>query len=131
MKTGKHGIIRILYAFKYSFDGFAVAFRTEEAFKQDVLVFIIMSLLAFFLNITIIEKILLFGSLFLIIIAELVNTALEVIVNRISGRRHIYSKIAKDIGSCVVLCSFLYFLLVWSLILYTNYQEKGFNIILF
>ncbi len=121
MKTTKRGIPRILNAFKYSYDGFMAAFKSEEAFRQDILVCIILAPTAIFLPITIIEKLFLFSSLFLIIIAELTNTAIEMTIDRISDEIHPLSKIAKDIGSCIVLISFLYLITVWGVIIYENF----------
>ncbi len=121
MKTTKKGIARILNAFKYSYDGFISAFKSEEAFRQDILVCIILAPTAIFLPITIVEKLFLFSSLFLIVLAELTNTAIEMTIDRISDEIHPLSKIAKDIGSCLVLISFLYLITVWGTILYANF----------
>ncbi len=123
MKTTKKGIIRILNAFKYSYDGFIATFKSEEAFRQDILVFIILAPIAILLPITVIEKLILLSSLFLVIIAELTNTAIEMTIDRISDEIHPLSKIAKDIGSCIVLVSFIYLITVWGTILYTNYND--------
>jgi diacylglycerol kinase (ATP) len=117
------GIKRILYAFKYSFDGFVVTFRTQEAFKQDVLVFAILFPVAFFLDIPVSQKLFLMSSLFGIIIAELINTAIEICINRISGKKHTYSKVAKDIGSCIVLFSFLHLIIIWCIVLWENFLK--------
>ena len=121
MKTNKTGIARILNAFIYSRDGFKSAFKTEEAFRQDVLLCSILFILATILNISYIEKLFLYSSLFLVVISELVNTAIEMTIDRISDEIHPLSKIAKDIGSAVVLTSFVYLILVWIIILYQNF----------
>ncbi len=121
MKTNKTGLVRILEAFKYSKDGFVAAFKSEEAFRQDVLLCSVLFIVALILNISFIEKLFLFSSLFLVIISELINTAIEVIVDRISEKIHPLSKIAKDIGSCIVLSSFIYLILVWIIVLYENF----------
>ncbi|GMO62762.1 MAG: diacylglycerol kinase [Rickettsiales bacterium] len=120
MKPKKHGIMRILNAFKYSVDGFIVTLKSEEAFRQDVLIFLLFFFVAIFLPVNYIEKILLFSGLFLIILMELTNTALEFIINRISTKIHPLSKFTKDIGSCLVLISFIYTILVWGIILWQN-----------
>lgn len=121
MKSGKTGISRILNAFRYSYDGFISAFKSEEAFRQDILVCIILIPIAILLPISVLEKLFLFSSLFLIILAELINTAIEMIIDRISDEIHPLSKVAKDIGSCIVLISFLYLATVWGIILYENF----------
>ncbi|MDR0423490.1 MAG: diacylglycerol kinase [Rickettsiales bacterium] len=117
------GIKRILFAFKYSFNGFIVTFRTQEAFRQDVLVFVVLFPVVFILNILVVQRLILISSLFGILIAELTNTAIEVCINRISGKRHTFSKVAKDIGSCIVLISFLYLITVWSIVLWENFLK--------
>ena len=99
MKTNKTGIVRILNAFIYSKDGFKSAFKTEEAFRQDVLLCSILFILATILNISYIEKLFLYSSLFLVIISELVNTAIEMTIDRISDEIHPLSKIAKAFAS--------------------------------
>ena len=123
MKTTKKGIARILNAFKYSYNGFIATFKSEEAFRQDILVFIILTPIAILLKITAVEKLILMSSLFLVLIAELTNTAIEMTIDRISDEIHPLSKIAKDIGSCIVLISFLYLIIVWGTIIYTNFDS--------
>ena len=124
MKSTKTGIARILKAFGYSYDGFIAAFKSEEAFRQDILVCIILTPIAILLPITMVERLFLFSSLFLIILAELTNTAIEMTINRISDEIHPLSKVAKDIGSCIVLVSFLYLITVWGVILYENFIKQ-------
>lgn len=120
MKRTKKGLKRILNAFKFSYDGFIATFKSEEAFRQDLLIFIILMPIASFTPISIVEKMFLFSTLFLIILAELVNTGIEMTIDRISEELHPLSKIAKDIGSCIVLVSFLYMILIWGIVLYSN-----------
>lgn len=118
MKSEKKGISRILSAFKYSYDGFVSAFKSEEALREDVLVFIIFTIIALFLPITLFKQIVLIASLLFIIFAELTNTAIEVVIDRISEEYHELSKKAKDIGSCLVLLSFVNAILIWGSVLY-------------
>ncbi|MDR3290232.1 MAG: diacylglycerol kinase [Rickettsiales bacterium] len=120
MKPGKHGIARILNAFKYSFDGFVATFKSEEAFRQDLLVCLVLAPIAIYLPVGYIDKILMLGSLFLILLMELINTGFEVAIDRISDEIHPLSKITKDIGSCLVLISFLNLTMVWGMILWQN-----------
>lgn len=123
-KRTKKGLPRILNAFKFSYDGFVATFKSEEAFRQDIIICMILTPIAIFLPITLIEKLFLFSTLFLIVMAELINTAIEMTIDRISEELHPLSKIAKDIGSCIVLVSFMYLILVWVLILYSNFIAK-------
>lgn len=120
MKRTRKGLKRILNAFKFSYDGFIATFKSEEAFRQDLLIFIILMPIASLLPISVIEKMFLFSTLFLIIFAELVNTAIEMTIDRISEELHPLSKTAKDIGSSIVLISFLYMILIWVIVLYNN-----------
>ncbi|MDR2526995.1 MAG: diacylglycerol kinase [Rickettsiales bacterium] len=121
MKSGKHGIIRILNAFRYSFNGFVATFRSEEAFRQDLLVCVLLVPIAIILPIHYIDKLFLFSGLFLVVLMELINTAFEMAIDRISDDYHDLSKVVKDIGSCLVLISFLYLFLVWGMILWKNF----------
>ena len=118
MKSTKRGIPRILNAFKYSYDGFISAFKSEEALRQDILVFVIFTIIALFLPICFFKQAILISSLLFIIFAELTNTAIEVVIDRISEEYHELSKKAKDIGSCLVLLSFINAILIWGSVLY-------------
>ncbi|MDR0319735.1 MAG: diacylglycerol kinase [Rickettsiales bacterium] len=108
---------RILKAFRYSFKGLVAAFGSEPAFRQEVALFIVAAPIAFFLPVGMVARAALVSSLFLILMAELVNTAIEVIVDRISLERHPLSGRAKDIGSALVLVAFANAAVVWSLVL--------------
>ena len=118
MKSTKRGIPRILNACKYSYDGFISAFKSEEALRQDVFVFVIFTIIALFLPICFFKQAILISSLLFIIFAELTNTAIEVVIDRISEEYHELSKKAKDIGSCLVLLSFINAILIWGSVLY-------------
>lgn len=117
MKSDATGIKRILKAFCYSFDGFVSVFRSEAAFRQDVAFCLVMGVLAFFLPIQKTELVLLILPLFLILMAELVNTAIECVVDRIGEEYHTLSKKAKDIGSLLVLFAFVCWAVFWGIIL--------------
>ena len=112
------GIKRILNAFKYSYDGFKAVFKSEPAFRQDLAVFIVLTPVALWLNIAPEKKALLVFSLFFILFAECVNTAIEVTIDRISTDIHPLSKKAKDIGSLMVLLSFINAGITWFLVLF-------------
>jgi len=108
---------RIIKAFGYSFDGFVAAFKSEAAFRWEILIFIIGTIIAIILPVSLLAKAILISSLIMILLAELVNTAIETIVNRISKDIHPMSKKAKDIGSLLVLLSFINAAVVWCAIL--------------
>lgn len=92
-------------------------YKSESAFRQEIALFIIGIIVLFFVNVSDVQKSLLFMTLLFIPIAETVNTAIEVIINRISTQKHPLSELAKDLGSFVVLLSIIMFVGVWSIIL--------------
>lgn len=115
---GKAGIERLVNAISYSFSGFKVAFQKEEAFRQEILLTIILVPLAFYLANNALETALLVFSTFLVPIIELVNSAIEVTVDRISMKKHKLSMRAKDIGSAAVFLSLVNLFTVWLIIIF-------------
>ena len=113
MKSPYTGISRIIHAFKYSFDGLVATFKSESAFKQDLLLCLCATILQFFIDVSPMSRTLMMLSLMLILIAELINTAIETIVDRISPSKHQLSKKAKDIGSAIVLLTLTFVALLW------------------
>lgn len=108
---------RIINAVGYSWDGFTAAYKSEPAFRQDLLIFVVGLFVAMQFNVSKIETIMLVCSLFFIFIMELVNTAIEVVVDRISKERHPLSKKAKDIGSLLVFLAIINSIIIWCAIL--------------
>ena len=121
MKATDTGIKRILIAFVYSRDGFISAFKSEAALRQDLAVFAIFSIVAMCLNLVLWQKAVLISSLLFIVIMELVNTAVEVVIDRISPEYHELSKKAKDIGSLLVLLAFVNAVILWGAFLYPQF----------
>jgi diacylglycerol kinase (ATP) len=115
------GLARIQAAFFNSLKGYRATWATEEAFRQEVYLFLVTAPLGFWLGETGIEKVLLVGSVLLIWIVELLNTAVEVVVDRISFERHELSGKAKDIGSAAVMTALILAGLTWVLILAPRY----------
>jgi len=116
------GIKRILNAFMHSRDGFMSAFKSEIAFRQDLLIFVVFSLIAIILNISLWHKFILITVLLFILFAELVNTAIETVIDRISTDYHELSKKAKDIGSMLVLMSFINAIMWWVIVLLMDFM---------
>ena len=114
---GKTGIKRLFNAFKYSVAGTLAAFKHEDAFRQEVILSIILIPLAIYLGQTPIEQALMIASILLIIIVELLNSSVEATVDRISVKRHKLAKRAKDIGSAAVFFSLVNAAVIWFLIL--------------
>jgi diacylglycerol kinase (ATP) len=114
---GKTGIKRLANAFTYSVAGTLAAFKHEDAFRQEVILSVVLIPLAIYLGQTAIEQALMIASILLIIIVELLNSSLEATVDRISVKRHKLSKRAKDIGSAAVFFSLINATVIWFLIL--------------
>jgi diacylglycerol kinase (ATP) len=110
------GLMRILYAFVYSLRGFRDAWKHESAFRQEVVLAVVLIPAAFWLGETAIEKILLIACVALVLIVELLNSAVETSINRIGTELHPLSGRAKDMGSAAVLVSLLFTLFVWGTI---------------
>ena len=108
---------RIINAFKYSMAGLTATWKSEPAFRQDIVIFVVGTIVAIILPVTLFLKACMISALLLIVIMELINTAIETIVDRISMDRHELSKKAKDIGSALVCIAFINAAIMWILIL--------------
>ena len=117
----KRGIARILAACRNTADGLAWAWRSEAAFRQEVVLIAIASLAALLLPVSGFQKLVLIGVLILVLIVEIVNSAIEAIVDRISLERHPLSKVAKDMGSAAVALALLLALATWAVVLYSRF----------
>ena len=100
-----------------SLDGFAAAFKYEDAFRLEVLLALILIPLVFSMHISGLAKALLVASVLLVLIVELLNSAIEAITDRVSLENHVLAKRAKDFGSAAVMLSVINALVVWSLVL--------------
>jgi diacylglycerol kinase (ATP) len=114
---GKTGLRRIWNAFHYSVDGIAAAFRHEDAFRQEALLALVLVPAAFLVPTTGIGRALLVGSVFLVLIVELLNSAVEATVDRVSLENHRLAKRAKDIGSAAVFLSLVNVVCIWALVI--------------
>lgn len=112
------GLKRIYNAFFFSIDGIKSCMKTEEAFRTEIYLSIIFIPLGLWLGHTPIEKILLVGSIFIVFIVELLNTAVERAIDRISYDHHELSKESKDMGSAAVLFSLILMGMTWISILF-------------
>lgn len=115
---GKTGWVRIWNAWRYSLAGLRAAFTGEAAFRQEVVLAVPLLLLCFFLPVSGTGRALMVGSVLLVLIVELLNSAVEAVVDRISCERHPLSKRAKDIGSAAVLLALINVPLVWGCVLF-------------
>ncbi len=121
MKPGLKGFPRWMKAFQYSYQGFRAAFKSEAAFREEVLLAVIALPLAFILGESPVEKILLSSSVLLLMIVELLNSGIEAVVDRISDEHHELSGRAKDMGSAAVLLAIGILLITWLSILWPRF----------
>ena len=113
---GKRGVVRIWHAFFHSCAGLADAFRHESAFRQEILLAAILIPVACVMQVSNVERVALIAAVLLVMIVELLNTGVEVAIDRISFEHHSLSKRAKDIGSAAVFIALVNLALVWLLI---------------
>ncbi|MBI3775112.1 MAG: diacylglycerol kinase [Gammaproteobacteria bacterium] len=116
-KPGKTGFTRVISATVYSWAGLKATFKHEAAFRQELLLCIVLAPVALRVAHTGVERALLIGSLFLVLMVELLNSAVEAAVDRISDEHHELAGRAKDIGSAAVFVSLLNAAVVWALVL--------------
>ena len=114
---GKTGLRRIWNALHYSRDGLSAAYRHESAFRQEVWLAAVLIPAALWLNVNGIGKALMIASVLLVLIVELLNSAVEAVVDRVSLEQHPLSKRAKDIGSAAVFVALVNVPTVWLLVL--------------
>ena len=114
---GRTGFTRLGNALIYSLHGFTSAFNHEEAFRQEVLLALALIPLAVYFDVSGLARAVMIASVLLVLIVELLNSAIEAAVDRISLESHRLSKRTMDIGSAAVLLSVVYVAVVWSLAL--------------
>ena len=114
---GNRGIRRIVKAAVFSWKGFIAAWENEEAFRQEIMACLVLVPLALWLGDNGIERALLVLTVLLVPLVELMNSAVEAVVDRVSPDQHPLSGRAKDMGSAAVFMSLVIVLLVWSLVL--------------
>ncbi|MFT6915778.1 MAG: diacylglycerol kinase (ATP) [Motiliproteus sp.] len=120
-KPGRTGLIRILYAAKYSWQGFKAAWTHEAAFRQESLLALALLPLGFLVAADTLELVLLWLSLGLVLLMELLNSAIEAVVDRVGAELHPLSGRAKDIGSAAVFLALLLLVMTWGLIAAKNW----------
>lgn len=111
------GLKRLVNACFFSVAGFKATWQHEEAFRQEVMLFLVCTPLAIWLGETAIEKVLLIGSVVLVLLVELLNSAVEAVVDRVGFEHHELSGRAKDIGSAAVMLSLIWAAVTWAWIL--------------
>lgn len=117
MAKRNQGLMRIVYAAGYSWKGLCATWKYEAAFRQELILFIILAPLGYWLGESGAEKALLIGSLILVLIVEVLNSAIEAVVDRLGEEQHELSGRAKDMGSAAVLLALLAVIVIWPLVL--------------
>ena len=118
---GKQGLTRLFNALGYSRDGIAAAWKNEAAFREEVILAAVAIPLAFYLGKTGVERALLVGSIVFILIVEILNSAVEAVVDKASPEKHDLAKRAKDMGSAAVLLALLLAGGIWSAALWHRF----------
>jgi diacylglycerol kinase (ATP) len=114
---GKTGMRRVINATRYSLEGLAAAARHEDAFRQELILAAVLVPLGLWLGADGVERALLVGSVLMVLVVELLNSAVEATVDRVSLEDHQLAKRAKDIGSAAVMMSLVTVGVVWLLVL--------------
>lgn len=117
MKSGEHGLGRVIAAAGHSWRGLIACWRNEAAFRQEVLLVTPLLLAAVILDVSSVARALLMASVLLVLIVELLNSGIEAAIDRIGTDHHPLSGLAKDVASAAVLLSLLLAILVWACIL--------------
>lgn len=115
------GLKRIIKATGYSYQGLTAAWRNEAAFREELVVTVIAIILATWLDVGVIARILLVGSVLLVMIVEILNSAIEAVVDRVGSDYHELSGRAKDMGSAAVLLAIIFALFVWCSVLWQHF----------
>lgn len=114
---GKTGMQRVINATRYSLEGLAAAARHEDAFRQELILAAVLVPLGLWVGADGVERALLVGSVLMVLVVELLNSAVEATVDRVSLEDHQLAKRAKDIGSAAVMMSLVTVGVVWLLVL--------------
>lgn len=113
----KQGIARLIAATRFSFAGLRATWRNEEAFRLEIFAFIVLAPIGIWLGQTRVEQVLLVGCLILVLLMELLNSAIEAVVDRAGEEFHELAGRAKDIGSAAVFIAMMLVLFVWGMLL--------------
>ncbi|WP_312952075.1 diacylglycerol kinase [Superficieibacter sp.] len=122
MANNTTGLTRIINAAGYSWKGFRAAWRNEAAFRQEGVATVVAIIIACWLDVDPITRVLLIGSVLLVMIVEILNSAIEAVVDRIGPEHHELSGRAKDMGSAAVLLAIGVALLTWVTLLWSHFR---------
>ena len=120
---GNRGLTRAIHAAKNSWHGLVFAFKEESAFRQELVLLVVLSPIALFLPVGLVEKALMICSLIMVLVIELLNSSVEAAIDRISFEHHDLSKRAKDFGSAAVMLALLIAFVIWTVVLYQEFIQ--------
>lgn len=121
------GIKRIFNAFGYSLQGLGASLRHEAAFRQELILCLVLLPVAIFLPVGLLGKALMIGSLFIVLITELLNSAIEWTIDYISLEKHPFAKRVKDMASAAVFLSLTHVAVIWGLVIVNAWQSGYFG----
>jgi len=119
--SGNKGFKRLILATGYSWQGLKAGWKNEEAFRQEVVLAAVLIPLALFLDVSQVQAILMIASVLLLLIVEIINSAIEAVVDLVTSEKQPLAGRAKDMGSAAVMLAVVNLLIVWSLILIPKY----------
>ena len=119
--SGNKGLKRLILATGYSWKGLKACWQNEEAFRQEVVLSVVLIPLALFLEVSQVQTILMIASVLLLLIVEILNSAIEAIVDLVTKEKHELAGRAKDMGSAAVMLAVINLVVVWGMILISLY----------
>jgi len=122
-KPGNTGITRIIKAFGFSMKGLKASWKHESAFRQETMLAIVMLPVAFWLARTSTELMILIMTLFVVVITEVLNSAVEAVVDRVSNDHHKLAGRAKDMGSAAVFLSLIMTAVIWGILIFDRFYS--------
>ena len=119
---GNRGLTRAIHAAKNSWNGLIFAYQEESAFRQELVLLVILTPVALLLPISVLEKALMISALLMVLAIELLNSSVEAAIDRISFEHHDLSKRAKDFGSAAVMLALLIAFIIWAAVMFQLLQ---------
>ena len=122
--SGNTGLTRIIKAIGYSWQGLIAAYKNEAAFRQELLLAAVLIPIAIWLADNVIQMALMITSVLLVMIVEILNSAIEAVVDRFGGELHELSGRAKDMASAAVFLALIYMTVIWALMLWQIFIQR-------
>jgi diacylglycerol kinase (ATP) len=119
---GNRGLTRAIHAAKNSWNGLIFAYQEESAFRQELVLLVLLTPVALLLPVSVLEKALMISALLMVLAIELLNSSVEAAIDRISFEHHDLSKRAKDFGSAAVMLALLIAFIIWAAVMFQLLQ---------